>query len=71
MHGTVCSPSPSLATRRTHADLEANLGDGYLDDLSGVDAEELASIGAFFASKPVESVLHGACAVLLSGPNEG
>ncbi len=45
-------------------DLEANLGEGYLDDLSSVSADELNGIGAFFASKPVESVLHGGWVVL-------
>lgn len=40
--------------------LEANLGEGYLDDLSTVTADELNSLGAFFSSKPAESALHEA-----------
>mmetsp|Transcript_12252 Transcript_12252/g.29870 ORF Transcript_12252/g.29870 Transcript_12252/m.29870 type:complete len:380 (-) Transcript_12252:561-1700(-) len=40
--------------------LEANLGEGYLDDLKSVSAEELDSLGNFFASKPAESALHEA-----------
>lgn len=44
----------------SHTDLQANLGDGYLDTLSSVTAEELNNIGAFFSTKPVTSVLHEA-----------
>lgn len=40
--------------------LEANLGEGYLDNLSEVSAEELNTIGAFYASKPASGVLHEA-----------
>ncbi|KAJ9518243.1 hypothetical protein QJQ45_010149 [Haematococcus lacustris] len=40
--------------------LEANLGEGYLDNLSGVSAEELNGLGTFYASKPAASVLHEA-----------
>ncbi len=51
--------SPCCACVRA-AGLEANLGEGYLDDLASVSAEELNAIGAFYASKSAASVLHGA-----------
>lgn len=40
--------------------LEANLGEGYLDNLAEVSAEELNTIGAFYASKSAATVLHEA-----------
>jgi hypothetical protein len=46
---------------------QANLGEGYLEDLSSLSAEELNSLGTFYASKPAESVLHGGFTTATSG----
>mmetsp|Transcript_4244 Transcript_4244/g.7022 ORF Transcript_4244/g.7022 Transcript_4244/m.7022 type:complete len:393 (-) Transcript_4244:651-1829(-) len=40
--------------------LDANLGEGYLDDLTTLSVEELTGLGSFFSNKPAESVLHEA-----------